>query len=205
MPKSVLQQSATPGASDPDTWVDRYGDYLFRFAMLRVRDPGVAEEVVQDTLVAALQARERFSGKSSERSWLTGILKHKIIDHFRRITRERPVDDVQPWTDEHEELFDADGHWRMTGGSSPTEWDLSPSRTLEQKEFFEALAQCLSKLPRRIADAFTLRELEEMRTDEICKALNISPTNLWVMLHRARVQLRRCVQLNWFNRRGASG
>lgn len=188
-------------ASNPETWIDRYGDYLFRFAISRVRNGSVAEELVQDTLVAALQARERFAGKSSERSWLTGILKHKIIDHFRKMAREQPVDDVQILNAELEAFFDQDGHWRADAGMGPADWGVDASSALQQKEFFSALQQCLSKLPARIAGVFTLRELEEQDTETICKSLSLSPTNVWVMLHRARVQLRRCLEVNWFGQK----
>lgn len=193
-------QQALPLTTDPEAWVERYGDYLYRFTLIRVRDPNLAEELVQETLVAALQARERFAGTSSERSWLTGILKHKIVDHFRRRSREQPVEDIEPWTDALREPFDDAGHWRMLEGVGPTEWGQDASQAVQQKEFQDVLQQCLAKLPARIAAAFTLREIEELKTREICKILAISPTNLWVMLHRARIQLRQCLELRWFGR-----
>jgi len=196
----TIQQAARP-ASEPETWVDQYGDYLYRFAMIRVRDPHAAEELVQEALVAAFQSRQRFAGKSSERSWLTGILKHKISDQFRKTARERPVEDIHTWGEEAVEPFGADGHWRAQDGAGPIDWGADASSALMQKEFFDALSQCLSKLPRRIAEAFTLRELEEQNTAEICQVLNITPTNLWVMLHRARIQLRQCLEVNWFERK----
>lgn len=199
MANATTQTAGT--ASDPETWVDRYGDYLYRFAITRVRNSSTAEELVQETLIAALQARGRFAGKSSERSWLTGILKHKIIDHFRRLAREQPVEDVEAWTRELEEPFDGNGHWRVAEGEGPVDWGTNASSALEQKEFFGVLQQCLSKLPARIASVFALREIEEQETEEICKTLNISPTNLWVILHRARVQLRQCLEIHWFGQK----
>jgi len=191
-------QQALRTATDPATWVDRHGDSLYRFALSRVRDPAVAEEVVQETFVSALQARGRFSGQSSERTWLVGILKHKIIDHFRRQRREQPVEDVEALTDELDALFDASGHWKMHEGAGPIEWGTDAETLLAQQEFLEVLERCLMKLPQRLAQAFSLRELEELTTKEICQALQISPTNLWVILHRARRQLRQCLEVNWF-------
>jgi RNA polymerase sigma-70 factor (ECF subfamily) len=192
--------------SDPETWVDRHGSYLFGFAMKRLRDPVLAEELVQEALLAALQSRDRFQGRSSERSWLVGILKHKIIDHFRRVSRERPAEDVAAWPDEFKEPFDEDGHWRVEEGEGPIDWGAQPLAALQQKEFQEVLSRCLTKLPPRMAEAFTLREMEELETDEICKILNVSSTNLWVILHRARLQLRRCLEVNWFGpARGGAG
>ncbi len=191
-------------ASDPESWVDRYGDYLFRFALGRVRNSSVAEELVQETLLAALKSRERFAGKSSERSWLTGILKHKIIDHFRQSIREEPVEDIQAFDAEWENSFDAEGHWRAAEGKAPADWGQSASSALQQKEFFGVLQRCLSKLPARIAAVFALRELEEQDTETICKSLDLSPTNVWVILHRARAQLRRCLEVNWFGQKAAA-
>lgn len=187
-------------ATDPDTWVDQYGDYLYRFAITRVRDANAAEELVQETLVAALQSKGRFAGKSSERSWLTGILKHKIIDHFRKASREKPVEDIQPWTEAMLEGFTDDGHLRVFDGYGPQDWGPSASSALQQKEFFEVLEGCLSRLPERIAQVFTLREIEQQSAEEICKELNISSTNLWVILHRARAQLRQCLEKRWFEK-----
>jgi len=189
--------------SDPETWVDRHGGYLFGFAMKRLRDPALAEELVQEVLLAALQSRERFQGRSSERSWLVGILKHKIIDHFRRISRERPVENIEAWPEELANSFDEGGHWRAEEGEGPIDWGERPSTALQQKEFQDVLGRCLAKLSPRIAEAFTLREMDELETGEICKILGVTPTNLWVMLHRARVQLRRCLEVSWFG--GAEG
>lgn len=201
----TAQQSAAHTTSDPNTWVEQYGDYLYRFAITRVRDANLAEEVVQETLVAALEARSRFQGKSSERSWLTGILKHKIIDHFRKTAREQPTENIEAWTEETAEPFDEGGHWRVFDGEGPKDWGNDAASSLQQQEFFAVLQQCLSKLPSRIAQVFTLREIEEQTTEEICKTLAISSTNLWVILHRARVQLRQCLEMRWFERKSSDG
>lgn len=190
----LQQPSGSDQVSDPSQWVDRHGDYLFRYALLRLRNRELAEEMVQETFLAALTARENFAGRSAERSWLVGILKHKIVDHFRRQQRERPASEIDNSPEWLDSLFDAKGWWR----EGPREWSAEPSKTLEQKEFWEVFFRCLSGLPTRQADAFSLRELEHLETDQICKVLQVSATNLWVVLHRARMRLWRCLDSNWF-------
>ena len=182
--------------TDPERWVDEHGDYLYRYALTRVRNPKVAEDLVQETFLAALHARERFSGKSTERTWFTGILKHKIIDYFRKSSREQPISDLATEDDDNiERLFDERGHWK----EGPQKWKTDPGIVFEQNEFWETFQNCMHNLPDRIADAFSLRELEGLDTDEICDTLSITKSNLWVMLHRARMQLRECLEDNWFS------
>ncbi len=183
-----------PERHDPSDWVDRYGDYLFRFALLRLRDRSVAEDLVQETFLAALKDRGSFSGKSSESTWLVGILKHKIADHFRRQSREGSFRDDDPSDPAGEGVFDASGHWV----AGPADWGGNPADLLRQKEFLDQLAECLSDLSPNHANAFTLREIEGLATGEICKVLNVTETNLWVILHRARMLLRRCLETRWF-------
>lgn len=180
---------------DPEKWVDEYGDLLYRYALLRVGDAGIAEELVQEALCSALEARDRFSGKSSEKTWLVGILKHKVVDYFRTSSREKIVIESQDLPDSDDvDLFDEKGHFRNV----PEEWKGSPEDLLENREFWEIFHHCLDGLSPAIRQAFTLREIDELESDQICKDLNISPTNLWVMLHRARTGLRRCLEIKWF-------
>ena len=179
---------------DPQAWVDQYGDYLYRYAFTRLQDSAAAEDLVQETFLAALSARENFEGRSSVTTWLTGILKHKIIDHLRKESRSQPVEDVEPFTHSLDELFDEKGKWKI----GPSKWNFNPTELYERKEFWRILARCLSELSGRLARAFTLRELEELSTEEICKVLNASATNVWVMLYRARMFMRRCLEINWF-------
>ena len=187
---------------DPTVWVDAHGDYLFSFAVARVRDESAAEDLVQDTLLAAMQSRNAFDGRSAERTWLCGILKHKIIDHFRKSSREVELTDEEADMSAYEHMFQPDGpgigHW--TAIAKPVAWNDTPERVLEHAEFRVTLTNCLGKLPDRIANVFTLRELDGYESDEICEFLNISPNNLWVMMHRARLHLRRCIDLNWFKK-----
>ncbi|UCE19648.1 MAG: sigma-70 family RNA polymerase sigma factor [Gemmatimonadota bacterium] len=183
--------------SKPEQWVDRYGDDLFRYALLRLRDSRLAEDIVQETFLAALRARKSFSGRSSEKTWLFGILKHKIVDHIRRASRERSVESPGTPEDTMKDLFDERGKWRVM----PSEWAPDPSKILEQKEFQDVIEKCLSDLPSRLSDAFSLREMDGLDSKEVCKVLGVSTTNLWVMLYRARMRLRRCLEMNWFGKK----
>lgn len=181
---------------DPSEWVDRYGDYLFRYAMLRLRDRSTAEDLVQETFLAGIKDRSSFSGNSTESTWLVGILKHKIADHFRRQARESPLEDDDLRDPSDPSPFDGSGHWI----SGPANWSGNPADLYHEKKFLDQLTKCLSGLSPNHANAFTLREIEGAETGEICKVLNVTETNLWVILHRARMQLRRCLEINWFNK-----
>ena len=189
--------------TDPTTWVDEYGDFLFRYALSRVRDPRLAEDLVQETFLAALKSKENFAGKASVRTWLVTILKHKMVDHFRKTFRERQLEpEAEEWGDPNAQSFDTStGHWR----NGPHEWNVDPDTVLERKEFWRALAGCLDRMPRRLAVVFVLRELEGMNTEEICKEFEITPTNLWVMLHRARNRLRSCLEASLLQTRQTEG
>ena len=177
-----LNEAAT--ASD---WLEKHGDYLFNFAIGQVRDEHVAEDLVQETFLAALKARDSFQGQSSDRTWLVGILRHKICDHLRRVTRHRAVY-VQPDAERtnDNEAWDEATLWLHESAADCTH----PARRMELGEFREALEMALGQLPPRVAEVFKLYEMEEQSNPEICKKLNISESNLWVMLHRARKQLR---------------
>jgi RNA polymerase sigma-70 factor, ECF subfamily len=192
--KSMKQK---PSLSRPDEWVDLYGNFLYRFALGRLHNPLDAENAVQETFLAALTARKNFFGGSSERTWLVSILKHKIIDQFRRNYRERPVTDLTDIEEDINSFFDQVGH----PTKAPSEWQFNPAELLENKEFWEIFRGCLQKLPQAIRDAFQLKELDKIDSKEICKILRITPSNLWVMLYRARLQLRHCLEINWFEKR----
>ncbi|NIM20117.1 MAG: sigma-70 family RNA polymerase sigma factor [Candidatus Latescibacteria bacterium] len=180
---------------DPSSWVELHGDALYRFAILRIKDPHVAEDLVQETFLSALQGLERFKGGSSLRTWLIGILKHKIIDHFRKTSKEVLATDLNPWDEEDErELYDETGHYK----TPMFEWKGSPHDLVENKQFWKVFHTCLSGLPEAHRRAFTLREVDGVKSEEICKILSITPTNLWVMLHRSRARLRKCLDSNWF-------
>jgi RNA polymerase sigma-70 factor, ECF subfamily len=190
-----------PAQLDPSQWVERYGDYLFRFAMLRLRDRSAAEDLVQEALVAALKSRDSFSGGSSEATWLAGILKHKIADHFRTLAREAPLAEADLGDRPDLAAFDGAGRWV----DGPRAWDGDPAELAGRNEFVEQFLRCLARLSPNHANAFTLREIEGADTVDICKVLNVSETNLWVILHRARMLLRRCLEAHWFTRRAGDG
>lgn len=179
-------------------WLAAHGDYLYRYALARLRNPHHAEDVVQETLLAAVQ-NPSYAGKSAPRTWLIGILKHKIIDLMRRQLREQPMGEaVEDLPDEPgmDEFFAGDNrHW----DDKPQDWG-TPDGELEQKQFLLVLQQCLDRLPEKLAAVFLLREIEESANDEICKELHISATNAWVMLYRARMGLRKCMELHWLGR-----
>ena len=191
---STAASSAIVDASE----VERHRTYLLRYASLQLRDAGAAEDAVQDTLIAALEGLERFSGKSSVKTWLTGILKHKIIDHMRRQAREQPLISADADSSEAEAvdaLFLEDGHWRQP----PSNWG-DPDKALENKAFMAVFEQCAKNLPAKSARAFMMREVMEFSTDDICKELEVSTTNCWVILHRARLSLRECLETKWFGK-----
>ena len=179
---------------NPEKWVDLYGDYLYRFAVFRVYEATVAEDLVQETFLAALRSLKNFEYRSSIKTWLTGILKHKIIDHFRKKAKEQPIDNIEPNSNKLEDLFDENGHWKI----KPAKWDVDPQKLYDQKEFIKIFHKCLAELPARQASAFILREIGGENTKDICKILEISATNCWALLHRARMYLRRCLEIKWF-------
>ena len=181
--------------------LDAMRPQLIRFAFLQLRNLAMAEDAVQDALIAVLEKPDAFSGQSSLRTYVTGILKFKIIDCLRRCARECQIDchEDQSEDDAIDALFRDDGHVR----DLPQAWG-DPDKTLEQKDFFKMLEVCLDKLPAKAARIFMMREWLELETDEICKELSISTSNAWVLLYRARVRLRECLDLNWFRQASQS-
>jgi RNA polymerase sigma-70 factor, ECF subfamily len=169
--------------------------YLLRYAALQLRDRHSAEDAVQETLLAALAGEAGFGGRSNLRTWLTGILKHKIIDSIRRSGSQTAREVPLPGGDELDSLFNEKGHWI----DMPAAWR-NPDASLEQAQFFEKLEECLAQLPAKTAQAFMLREHMGLETDEICKELAVTPTHCWVLLYRARMALRLCLETNWFAR-----
>jgi RNA polymerase sigma-70 factor (ECF subfamily) len=182
--------------------LERQRSYLMRVARLQLRDTALAEDVVQDTLAAALTAKEGFTGKSSVKTWLTGILKHKIVDAIRRKQRE-PVAastlDEEADLEDFEGLFKANGAWQ----TPPADWG-DPEQSLSRQQFFDVMQVCLDKLPPNTARVFVMREVMELTSEEICKELTITANNLWVILYRARMALRECLQMNWFSGGGGN-
>lgn len=196
-----IQTAENKKSFDPTVWVDLYGDFLFAFAFSRVRDESQAEDIVQETLLAAIQSFDSYSGESAERTWLTGILKHKIIDFFRRNSKHIDLTIEESDLSSYQYLF-ADETWKdhWTEETTPVEWRSTPEQALQKVEFCNVLENCLGELPERIANAFTLHEMDGLDGTEICDILHVSKDNYWVMLHRARTHLRRCLEYDWFRK-----
>ena len=194
-----LQPISSPLATPPDfrRQVEDLRPYLLRYASLQLRDAAAAEDAVQEALLAALAGKSGFAGRANLRTWLTGILKHKIVDAIRRHSRERPQSEVTAEGEDRDfdALFDQRGHWQ----DAPDAWE-QPEQALSQRQFLAALEECLRALPERTARVFLMREHLGLDTPEICKELGITSTHCWVMLHRARMALRQCLEMNWFNR-----
>ncbi len=178
--------------------------YLYRYALLQLRDADGAEDVVQETLLSAIQSKSGFAGRSSLKTWLTGILKHKITDLVRRRFREAPPpaydgdeDEAREYAEQHFE-GSRRSHWL----NAPRAWE-DPEQALAQKRFWTAFEACVGRLPEQTARVFSMREFMGLSTDEICKELGISATNCWVVLYRARMALRECLELNFFGQPAA--
>jgi RNA polymerase sigma-70 factor (ECF subfamily) len=177
---------------EPREWLDLYGDVLYRYARARLRRPHEAEEAVQDALLAALRARDEFAGRSQPQSWLLGILRNKVLDRMRAASRAAlPLD-----RDGLDACFGAGGKWRRP----PARWE-GPADAAERQDFWRVVHECLARLPAGMAEAFTLRTLDERSPEDVCRDLSISQANLWVLLHRARLGLMRCLRLRWFDDR----
>ena len=180
-------------SADPEHWLDAHGDALFAYAVTRVRNQALAEDLVQDTLLAGITGLAEYGGKSSERTWLTGILKNKIVDHVRKSSREESyeadLEDGNEWTGK----FDAAGHWV----SAPAHWG-DPALVAQNAQLKEAMMTCVQRLPEKLRMAFVLREIDGHETEALLQILNISTANnLWVMLSRGRERVRSCLDVLW--------
>jgi RNA polymerase sigma-70 factor (ECF subfamily) len=178
----------------PEKWVDRYGDYLFNYTITRINDPILAQDLVSETFLAGLKSAHRFQGNSTERTWLISILKRKIIDQYRKQNSRKGKAEVRV---SYLGTSDQEGDWleeRVGDMRNPTIED-----EIEQRELGEALNACIASLPERYATIFVQKSIDNLETETICKEHNITASNLWVILHRARVQLMECLKDKWFN------
>ena len=185
---------------DPEQWVRRHADALFGHAVLRVRAPEIAEDMVQETFLAAWSGRNKFEGRASERTWLLGILGHKIADYYRDRARRLQFEDMEALAEFEATQFKPG----LTGttwarAAIPMSWH-HVRESVEKAEFWETVGECAGKLPEKLARAFLLREVEQWDSTRICETMSISPAHLFVMLHRARLALRHCLERNWFVR-----
>lgn len=178
----------------PKLWVKNYSDYLFGYAISRINDPQLAMDLVQDTFLAALQKVEGFEGKSTEKTWLTAILKYKIIDVYRKKSFGLKNIELHSETKEDDFFNGDDGHWNSA--FRPTDF-MDTKDPLEGKEFDHIMNQCLKKLPKLWFAVFTLKHVEEELTEKICNGLGITSANFWVVMHRAKLNLRSCLEKNW--------
>ena len=182
-----------PATANFASQVEALRPQLLRFARSQLRNDAWAEDAVSDTLLAALEKPGSFAGQSQLKTWLIGVLKHKVVDQLRRHTREATILTTEDGEDLDESLFDSTGHWC----ERPQDWG-SPELALGQRQFFEVLQVCCDQLPAVQGRVFMMREWLDLDTDEICKEMQITSTNLWVLLHRARLRLRECLQARWF-------
>lgn len=179
----------------PEGWVDNHADYLFNYAIARVNNHDIAKDLVQETFFAGLKAMAKFQGKASERTWLISILKRKIIDYYRLINSAKGKAEVKM---NFYSEGDREGEWIEE--RVPNSWDSEVEKDIENRELGEALEKCIDALPEKYAIVFRMKTIEKIETEDLCKELNITSSNLWVIIHRARTQLRRCLELNWFKK-----
>lgn len=203
-------KNAPPPPHDPDSSgqirFEQHRSYLLRYATLHLRDPALAEDAVQETLLAAIENRAQFAGQASVKTWLTSILKHKIIDLIRKRSRETSFTDAgvgEGGSDDDrvfDELFDGRDHWSQ----GPSDWG-DPEKSLEQRQFWEVFEMCAKLMSAPVARVFMMREVMGLTTEEICKDLQITSSNCWVILYRARMSLRLCLENKWFGGKGKEG
>jgi RNA polymerase sigma-70 factor (ECF subfamily) len=178
---------------NPDKWVDNYADYLYNYTVVRVNDHIVAQEIVSETFLAALRAQKNFKGEASERTWLISILKRKIIDHYRHINSKKGQAEVSISYRDPE----LEGDWLEENASDP--FDRTAEDVLENEELRLAILECMGQLTKKQAEIFKLKTIDGFDTETICKEYNITPSNLWVIIHRARKIMMDCLDKNWFN------
>ena len=187
----------SPEFLDPSTWIDSYGDYLYRFALMRVNNPTVAEDLVQETFLAGIKSLNNFGGRSTLKTWLTGILKFKVMVYYRKSSRETTFTQLSSfYENEESDHFGENGHW-LNGDFSPADWSAEQWENVDLQEFMTQFLVCADKLPPKIKQVYIMREVDGVDSKEIVEQLEITPQNLWTILHRARMALRKCLQDNW--------
>ncbi len=177
---------------NPNKWIDLYSDYLFNYTISRVSDREIAQDLVQDTFLAGLKSMKNFKGEASERTWLISILKRKIIDHYRKTNSKKGKAEIRINYNDSE----SEGDWLEERVADP--FDKTAEDTLQNAELGEAIHNCLEKLPKKQADVFKMKTILGHETEAICNELNITASNLWVIIHRARTAMADCLKENWF-------
>jgi RNA polymerase sigma-70 factor (TIGR02943 family) len=189
--------SPAPYSIDPHQWVTRYADYLYTYAITRINDEELVRDLVQETFLAALEKMDKFEGRSSEGTWLVAILKNKIVDIYRKKSSGLAKrTDVLNAEQEQQDFFEPDnGHW--TVAHQPRLLGVEDQDPLMNKELSHILQKCMQKLPALWLSVFTMKHLDDQSTDIICSDLKVTPSNFWVIIHRAKLNLRACLQRNW--------
>jgi len=178
---------------DPNKWIDLYSDYLFNYTITRVSDRNTAQDLVQDTFFAGLKSMKNFKGEASERTWLISILKRKIIDHYRKINSNKGKAEVRI---NYNNTSEDEGDWLEERVADP--FDKTAEDNLENTELSIAIHNCINKLPEKQAQVFKMKTILNYETEAICNELNITASNLWVIIHRARTTIASCLEKNWF-------
>ncbi|MGB5172172.1 sigma-70 family RNA polymerase sigma factor [Eudoraea sp.] len=176
-----------------NNWVDLYADYLFNYAVVRVSDPEIAKDLVQETFLAGLKSAVNYQGIASERTWLIAILKRKVIDHYRKTNSKKGKAEVRM---SYSKQSDAEGDWLEEQVADPL--SLLENDEIENEELGLAIQDCIATLPKKQSEVFIMKTIRGLSTEDICNELNINPSNLWVMIHRARTTLMGCLNDNWF-------
>lgn len=178
----------------PDSWVDLYADYLFNYAVARVSDAEIAKDLVQETFFAGLKSAKNYKGDAAERTWLIAILKRKVIDHYRKKNSNKGKAEVRM---SYSSSSDSEGDWLEERVADP--FSMLENNPIENEELGLAIHACISKLPKKQAQVFKMKTIQGISTEDICNELGINPSNLWVMIHRARTALMGCLNENWYS------
>ena len=178
---------------NPNNWISEYSDYLFNYTISRVNDREMAQDLVSETFLAGLKSMSNFKGEASERTWLISILNRIIIDYYRKINSNKGKAEVRMTYNSDSE---AEGDWLEERVADP--FDKTAEDKLENSELGNAIHECLGKLPQKQADVFKMKTILGYETETICNDLNITASNLWVIIHRARTALADCMEKNWF-------
>ena len=189
----ATKNTMTAHQLQPDTWVDVYADYLFNYAIARVNDMEIAKDLVQETFLAGLKSAKNYKGTAAERTWLIAILKRKIIDYYRKINSKKGKAEVRI---NYAAGSDSDGDWLEEQVADP--FSMQENDAVENEELGLAIQSCIAKLPKKQSLVFTMKTIQGISTEDICNELGINPSNLWVMVHRARTALMGCLNENWF-------
>ena len=189
----MAETKSTRHQLHPDGWVDQYADYLFNYAIARISDSEIARDLVQETFLAGLKSAKNYQGTATERTWLIAILKRKVIDYYRKINSKKGKAEVRV---NYRSDQESEGDWLEEQVADPA--SILENDFIENEELGRAIQECISKLPKKQSTVFKMKTIRGLSTEDICNELGINPSNLWVMVHRARTSLMGCLNENWF-------